>query len=67
MQAGWVDSDGDGVRDREGVKLAFVLLGKDKAKLDAISAHVGGTGRAGGGPGSEPARPDRRLPGPAHL
>jgi peptide/nickel transport system substrate-binding protein len=37
-QAGWVDSDGDGVRDREGVKLAFVLLGKDKAKLDAISA-----------------------------
>jgi peptide/nickel transport system substrate-binding protein len=37
-QAGWMDSDGDGVRDREGVKLAFVLLGKDKAKLDAISA-----------------------------
>jgi peptide/nickel transport system substrate-binding protein len=37
-QAGWVDSDGDGVRDREGVKLAFVLLGKDEAKLDAISA-----------------------------
>ena len=37
-QAGWVDSDGDGVRDREGVKLAFVLLGKDQAKLDAISA-----------------------------
>jgi peptide/nickel transport system substrate-binding protein len=36
-EAGWVDSDGDGVRDREGVKLAFVLLGKDKAKLDAIS------------------------------
>ena len=36
--AGWTDSDGDGVRDREGVKLAFVLLGKDKAKLDAISA-----------------------------
>lgn len=37
-QAGWVDSDGDGVREREGVKLQFVLLGKDKAKLDAISA-----------------------------
>lgn len=37
-QAGWLDSDGDGIRDREGVKLAFVLLGKDKAKLDAISA-----------------------------
>lgn len=37
-QAGWVDSDGDGVREREGIKLAFVLLGKDKAKLDAISA-----------------------------
>jgi len=37
-QAGWLDNDGDGIRDREGVKLAFVLLGKDKAKLDAISA-----------------------------
>jgi peptide/nickel transport system substrate-binding protein len=37
-QAGWIDADGDGVREREGVKLAFVLLGKDKAKLDAISA-----------------------------
>jgi peptide/nickel transport system substrate-binding protein len=37
-EAGWVDSDGDGIRDREGVKLAFVLLGNDKAKLDAISA-----------------------------
>lgn len=36
-QAGWVDADGDGVREREGVPLAFVLLGKDKAKLDAIS------------------------------
>ena len=33
-----MDSDGDGVRERDGVKLAFVLLGKDKAKLDAISA-----------------------------
>lgn len=37
-QAGWVDTDGDGVREREGVKLAFVLLGKDEAKLAAISA-----------------------------
>ena len=37
-EAGWVDSDGDGARDREGVQLAFVLLGKDQAKLDAISA-----------------------------
>jgi peptide/nickel transport system substrate-binding protein len=37
-QAGWVDSDGDGVREKDGVKLAFVLVGKDKAKLDAISA-----------------------------
>ncbi|MGE5531845.1 MAG: ABC transporter substrate-binding protein, partial [Bacteroidota bacterium] len=37
-QAGWVDSDGDGVREKDGVKLQFVLLGKDKAKLDAISA-----------------------------
>jgi peptide/nickel transport system substrate-binding protein len=37
-QAGWVDADGDGVREREGIQLAFVLLGNDKAKLDAISA-----------------------------
>ncbi len=35
--AGWADSDGDGVRDRDGVKLAFVLLGKDKAMLDELA------------------------------
>ena len=29
-EAGWKDSDGDGVRDRDGVKLAFVLLGNDR-------------------------------------
>jgi peptide/nickel transport system substrate-binding protein len=43
-QAGWVDTDGDGVREKDGVKLAFVLLGKDKAKLDAISAMWAGIG-----------------------
>lgn len=37
-EAGWVDSDGDGVRDREGIKLAFVLLGKDAPWLNALSA-----------------------------
>lgn len=36
--AGWTDSDGDGVRDREGVQLAFTLLGRDQKTLDFISA-----------------------------
>jgi peptide/nickel transport system substrate-binding protein len=36
-QAGWVDSDGDGVRDREGVKLSFILLGENQPLLDEIS------------------------------
>jgi peptide/nickel transport system substrate-binding protein len=43
-EAGWVDSDGDGVRDRDGVKLAFILLGDDQEMLDAVSgmwAQVG--------------------------
>lgn len=37
-EAGWTDSDGDGVRDREGAPLAFTLLGRDQAMLDFISA-----------------------------
>jgi len=37
-EAGWVDSDDDGVRDRDGVSLSFVLLGKDPGWLDALSA-----------------------------
>lgn len=36
--AGWIDSDEDGVRDRDGVKLAFVLLGQDEPWLAALSA-----------------------------
>ena len=36
-EAGWRDSDGDGVVDRDGVKLAFVLLGDDKAMTEAIA------------------------------
>ncbi len=36
-EAGWLDSDGDGVRDRDGVKLAFVLLGDDQDMLNAIA------------------------------
>jgi peptide/nickel transport system substrate-binding protein len=35
--AGWRDSDGDGVRDREGRKLAFVLVGNDRAMIEAIA------------------------------
>lgn len=37
-EAGWADSDGDGVRDRDGIALRFVLLGKDQAWLDALSS-----------------------------
>ncbi len=42
--AGWIDSDGDGVRDRDGVKMAFVLLGKDVRWLNALSAAWAGIG-----------------------
>ncbi len=37
-QAGWRDTDGDGVRDRDGRKLAFVLLGDDQEMVDFISS-----------------------------
>jgi peptide/nickel transport system substrate-binding protein len=36
-QAGWIDTDGDGVRDRDGARLAFILLGDNQALLDEIS------------------------------
>jgi len=36
-EAGWVDSDGDGVRDRDGEKLAFILLGDSQAMIEAIA------------------------------
>ena len=35
--AGWRDSDNDGVRDQGGVKLSFVLVGDDQRMLDAIA------------------------------
>ncbi|MGQ9767147.1 MAG: ABC transporter substrate-binding protein [Anaerolineae bacterium] len=37
-EAGWTDSDGDGVREREGIPLRFVLLGKEQAWLEALSS-----------------------------
>ncbi len=37
-EAGWTDNDGDGVRERDGIALRFVLLGKDQAWLDALSS-----------------------------
>ena len=37
-QAGWSDHDGDGVRDRDGTKLAFILLGDNQEMLDIITA-----------------------------
>ena len=36
-QANWKDSDGDGVRDQDGKKLSFILLGPDQDLLDAIA------------------------------
>ena len=36
-EAGWADSDGDGVRDRDGEKLAFILLGDNQAMIEAIA------------------------------
>jgi peptide/nickel transport system substrate-binding protein len=37
-EAGWRDSDGDGVRDQDGIRLAFVLLGDNQQMLDTIAA-----------------------------
>ena len=37
-EAGWTDTDGDGVRDRDGVALAFVLLGNDQKMIETIAA-----------------------------
>jgi peptide/nickel transport system substrate-binding protein len=38
-EAGWVDSDGDGVRDKDGVKLAFVLLGDNQEMVELIATQ----------------------------
>lgn len=35
--AGWTDSDRDGVRDREGVNFSFELVGDDEALLQALA------------------------------
>jgi peptide/nickel transport system substrate-binding protein len=37
-QAGWVDSDGDGVRDQGGQKLEFNLLGNNRQIIEGIAA-----------------------------
>ena len=36
-QAGWVDSDGDGIVDRDGVPLSFILMGENQPLLEEIS------------------------------
>jgi peptide/nickel transport system substrate-binding protein len=36
-QANWKDSDGDGVRDQNGKKLSFILLGQDRALIETVS------------------------------
>ncbi len=35
--AGWRDTDGDGVRDRDGQRLAFILIGDERNMLEAVS------------------------------
>jgi peptide/nickel transport system substrate-binding protein len=39
-QAGWVDSDGDGVRDRDGVPAAFTLLARRGGILSTLEPAV---------------------------
>jgi peptide/nickel transport system substrate-binding protein len=38
-EAGWIDSDGDGVRDKDGVKLAFILLGDNQDMVESIATQ----------------------------
>ena len=37
-EAGWRDANGDGVREKDGKKLAFILVGDDQPMLDAIAS-----------------------------
>jgi len=39
-QAGWIDSDGDGIRDKDGKRFAFILLVKDDALHQQIGAQL---------------------------
>jgi len=39
-EAGWLDQDGDGVREQEGRKLVFILLVKDDLRHQEIGAHL---------------------------
>ena len=70
-EAGWVDSNGDGVREKDGQPLQFVLLVRDDNLHKAIGAKlaanwaaigVGAAGNAG-----LICRHGLRLPGAAHL
>jgi peptide/nickel transport system substrate-binding protein len=42
--SGWIDADGDGIREKDGVELGFVLLGNDQPLIDAIASAWGEIG-----------------------
>jgi peptide/nickel transport system substrate-binding protein len=46
--SGWLDSDGDGIRDKEGVKLAFTLLTSDDPIMTQMAEEIVGQWRAVG-------------------
>ena len=66
-EAGWLTPDGENVREKDGKKLSFILVGDDRALAGGHCDMTGQDGRGGGRPAGHAGGPDDRFPGPAQL